>query len=119
MCNIGMQLHATLNLPTGPVFFLPATATITKSGSKMVFATTAVATIGELATWHRHEKASGPLDDFQVPNCKAAVKCDGAKSMEAFVLTALIHQFDSDFSDFHGPLLDLFTDSFPGILVGV
>ena len=92
--NVGVELGAA-----GPIFIEAVTALITEPGPQVVFATTIPATVGELATGHGNEHATGAFDDFQITDNKSIVERNRAEREQTLVV--LFAEFDADFRDDH------------------
>ena len=56
--------------------------------------------IRELAAGHRHERALGPLNDFQIADHEAGIERDRAEGLQPLV--RVVHQLDAYFRNFHG-----------------
>ena len=67
----------------------------------MILASAMVASIGQLAAWHRHERTFRTLDDLQVANDICIVERHRAEGLQALVLVVIFHELDTDFGDDH------------------
>jgi len=117
MRDIGIEFSASIFVLRGMVLSLPHTAMVAVECSKMILVVALGAMRRQFPTRHRDEGSVGPFDDFQVANHETIVEGNRTEALQTVV--TIIHQFNSNFGDFHGsaPSLNHASPEFLGMRV--
>jgi hypothetical protein len=100
MRDVGIELGSALLIPDLAIVLQPQTALVAIGGPEVILGAALGAMRRQLSTGHRHKWSTRTLDDFQITDNKAIVKCDAAKCLKPII--GIFHELDAYLGDFHG-----------------